>query len=223
MKTMSSKLCCLRGVPPLLAALGFFHSFFTSARAAEEVANGRPPNILLAIADDWGFPDAGAYGNRVVKTPTFNRLAREGVLFTHAFVSSPSCTPSRGALLTGQHFWRLGHGANLWSTLPADLTTYTDLLEAKGYHVGFTRKGWGPGELGERKRNPAGKEFKDFAEFLRRRPDGKPFCFWFGSLDPHRPYDLGSGEQSGIDLAKIDVPAALPDVASTLRRGRLLF
>lgn len=212
MKTISLKQCCLRAVAPLLAALGLFHSFCASAQAAEGAANGRPPNILLAIADDWGFPDAGAYGNGVVKTPTFDRLAREGVLFTHAFVSSPSCTPSRGALLTGQHFWRLGHGANLWSTLPANLPTYTDLLEAEGYYVGFTRKGWGPGKLGERKRNPAGEKFNDFAEFLRRRPEGKPFCFWFGSLDPHRPYDLGSGEQSGIDLAKIDLPAALPDV-----------
>lgn len=180
---------------------------------AGEQAAGRPkPNILLAIADDWGFPDAGAYGNGVVKTPTFDRLAREGVLFRHAFVSSPSCTPSRGALLTGQHFWRLGHGANLWSTLPANLPTYTDVLEAEGYHVGFTRKGWGPGKLGERKRNPAGEQFDNFAEFLRRRPNGKPFCFWFGSVDPHRPYDLGSGEQSGIDLDEIDVPAALPDM-----------
>lgn len=59
------------------------------------------PNLVLAIADDWGWPHAGAYGDRVLKTPTFDRLAREGVLFTHAFVSSPSCTPSRGALITG--------------------------------------------------------------------------------------------------------------------------
>jgi N-sulfoglucosamine sulfohydrolase len=213
MPTRSTKRSRLSAAAPLLATLSLFHCLAAaSENATPAAATSRRPNILLAIADDWGFPDAGAYGNGVVKTPTFDRLAREGVLFTHAFVSSPSCTPSRGALLTGQHFWRLGHGANLWSTLPADLPTYTDLLEAAGYHVGFTRKGWGPGKLGERTRNPAGDQFKDFAEFLRRRPNGKPFCFWFGSVDPHRPYDLGSGEHSGIDLAKIDVPGALPDV-----------
>lgn len=181
---------------------------------AAEGASGRP-NILLAIADDWGFPHASCYGDPVVKTPTFDRLAREGALCRHAFVSSPSCTPSRGALLCGQHFWRLREGANLWVTLPADIPVYPDLLEAAGYFVGYTRKGWGPGKLGDRRRNPAGKQFKDFAAFLDERPQGKPFCFWFGSLDPHRPYAPGSGVADGIDPAKIKLPAALPDAAET--------
>lgn len=179
------------------------------------VAAERRPNILLAIADDWGYPHASCYGDPVVKTPTFDRLAREGVLFKHAFVSSPSCTPSRGALLSGQHFWRLRQGANLWVTLPADIPVYPDLLEAAGYSVGYTRKGWGPGKLGERTRNPAGPQFKDFAAFLDERPKEKPFCFWFGSVDPHRPYEPGSGAASGIDPAKIKLPAALPDAAET--------
>ena len=65
------------------------------------------PNILFAIADDWSWPHAGAYGDTVVRTPTFDRLAREGTLFHHVYVSSPSCTPSRGAILTGQWHWRL--------------------------------------------------------------------------------------------------------------------
>ena len=55
------------------------------------------PNILFAIADDWGV-HAGAYGDNVVKTPTFDRLAREGILFEHAYISSPSCAPSRAAI-----------------------------------------------------------------------------------------------------------------------------
>ncbi len=62
------------------------------------------PNILFCIADDWGWPHAGAYGDPVVKTPAFDRLAREGVLFDHAFVASPSCTPSRNTILTRQMF-----------------------------------------------------------------------------------------------------------------------
>jgi len=173
------------------------------------------PNILLAIADDWGYPHASCYGDPVVKTPTFDRVAREGVLFTNAFVSSPSCTPSRGALLTGQHFWRLREGADLWVTLPADIPTYPDLLEQAGYFVGHTRKGWGPGKLGDRKRNPAGPQFNDFENFLAQRPKDKPFCFWFGSIDPHRPYEPGSGKASGIDLDRIKLPAALPDAPET--------
>ena len=79
--------------------------------AAHDVQAGPDrPNILLAIADDWSWPHAGAYGDAVVATPTFDRLAREGVLFQHAYVSAPSCTASRGALLTGQWHWRLRRG-----------------------------------------------------------------------------------------------------------------
>ncbi len=169
------------------------------------------PNILLFIADDWGWPHAGAYGDSVVATPHFDRLAREGVLFENAFVSSPSCTPSRAALLTGQSFWRLGAGANLYGSLPPEHPVYTDVLEADGYVVGYARKGWAPGELGERPRNPAGPEFDSFESFLARRPDGQPFCFWFGTHDPHRVYDEGSGARSGIPLEKIRVPAIFPD------------
>ena len=69
------------------------------------------PNIMFCIADDWGWPHAGVYGDSVVKTPLFDRIAKEGVFFEHAYVSSPSCTPSRNAILTGQYHWRLGEGA----------------------------------------------------------------------------------------------------------------
>ena len=68
---------------------------------------------MLAIADDWSFGHAGAYGDRTVRTPNFDRVAREGALFTHAFTASPSCTPSRAALLTGQAIHRLDDSGNL--------------------------------------------------------------------------------------------------------------
>ncbi len=171
------------------------------------------PNILFAMADDWGYPHASAYGTPVVETPTFDRLAEEGALFTRAFVSSPSCTPCRSSVLTGQDFWRLEEGANLWSTLPEKFPVYPTLLEQAGYHVGYTGKGWGPGRVGAggRKRNPAGPRYGSFKEFLEKRPDEKPFCFWFGSHHPHRGYDRGSGKASGMDLSAIELPAAFPD------------
>ncbi|MHC4867115.1 MAG: sulfatase-like hydrolase/transferase [Planctomycetota bacterium] len=103
------------------------------------------PNILFAIADDWSWPHAGIAGDKVVKTATFDRVAGEGVLFTNAFVSAPSCTPSRGAILTGQYHWRLEDGGNLFGTLPAKFPVYTDMLEQAGYHVGYQKKGWSPG------------------------------------------------------------------------------
>jgi arylsulfatase A-like enzyme len=184
-------------------------------------AQTRParPNILLAIADDWSWPHAGAYGDPTVKTPVFDRVAREGVLFTRAFAAAPSCTPSRAALLTGRYPHQLEEGGVLHGFLPGKFPVYTDLLEQAGYYVGYTRKGWGPGrfEPGGRTRNPAGPAFGDFEAFLRGRPAGQPFVFWFGSQDPHRPYEEGSGAASGIDLTSIRVPPFLPDTPQVRR------
>ncbi len=171
------------------------------------------PNILFCLADDWAFPHAGIYGDHVVKTPIFDRVAREGVLFTHAFSAAPSCTPSRAAILTGQAPHRLAEGGNLWGFLPPRFAVFPDMLERAGYIVGFTRKGWGPGDFkaGGREHNPAGPQFKSFADFLKTVPADKPFYFWFGSQDPHRPYAKDSGAKSGMHAENVNVPAIWPD------------
>lgn len=186
-----------------------------SAPAAERRPTESRPNLLLCIADDWAWPHAGAYGDPVVRTPTFDRVAREGALFTHAFSAAPSCTPSRAAILTGRFPHQLETGANLYGPLPAKFPVYPDLLEAAGYVVGLTGKGWGPGEFaaGGRTRNPAGPRFRSFEDFLKTVPPDKPFCFWFGSADPHRPYEPGSGAASGLRAEAVRVPPYLPDVA----------
>jgi len=202
--------------------LAFLLAGWASAQEDPAARPDRRPNVLLAIADDWGWPHAGAYGDRVLKTPTFDRLARDGVRFNFAYVTAPSCTASRGGLLTGQAIHRLEEGANLWSILPAKLAVYPDLLEQAGYAVGCTGKGWGPGTLqgSGRKRNPAGPQFKGFEAFLKTVPEGKPFCFWYGSFDPHRPYERDSGQRSGMKPEEVDVPPFLPDTP-TLRRDLL--
>lgn len=182
--------------------------------AAQDKPDDARPSILFCIADDWGYGHAGAYGDKVVKTPTFDRVAAEGVLFTRSFCASPSCTPSRAAILAGQDIWRLEESGNLWSTLQkAKFEVFPDLLEMAGYVVGLTRKGWGPGDFktGGFARNPAGPAFKGFAEFWKTVPKGKPFCYWFGSFDPHRPYEKGSGAQSGMKPEEVAVPPFLPD------------
>jgi arylsulfatase A-like enzyme len=176
-----------------------------------------PPNILVVIGDDWSYPHAGILGDKVVQTPTFDRIAREGVLFRNAFVAAPSCTPSRASLLTGRAVHQLEEGGNLWSFLPSKFTAYPDRLEAAGYTVGFTRKGWGPGDFkaGGRTRNPAGEQFASFADFYKQAPKDRPFAFWFGSQDPHRPYEEGTGARSGMKLADVTVPGFLPDTPET--------
>jgi len=184
-----------------------------SALQAIGQQRSKRPNILFAIADDHSYLHTSSAGYKSVSTPNIDRIGQTGVRFTHSFCSSPSCTPSRGAILTGQHFWRLEEGGNLWSRLSKKFIGYPDLLEAAGYHVGLQGKGWGPGNLeaAGRTRNPAGANFAGFGAFLESRPKDKPFCFWFGSTDPHRPYDKGSALKAGFRLEDIEVPTWLPD------------
>src|SRR4051794_27252150 len=101
----------------------------TTAIAAPAILRGageKRPNILFCIADDWSWPFATREGNRTVNTKTFDRIAHEGVLFRHAYAVAPTCTASRGAILTGQWFARLEQGANLHGSLPAKFDVYPD-------------------------------------------------------------------------------------------------
>jgi hypothetical protein len=77
------------------------------------------PNVLLIIADDMSFAHTSFAGDPVIKTPAFDRIAREGVFFTNAHTIAASCTPSRASLLTGRPIWQLEQGAQLHGTLPA--------------------------------------------------------------------------------------------------------
>jgi N-sulfoglucosamine sulfohydrolase len=193
----------------LVAGVALFLPFTV---AAAEAPSARP-NILFCIADDWSWPHAGAYGDRTVKTPAFDRVARDGALFQNAFCASPSCSPSRAAMLTGRAVHQLDEGGNLWGFLPSRFETFPDALERAGYAIGHTGKGWGPGnfQAGGRTRNPAGPRFNSLERFLEQKPNGKPFCFWFGSQDPHRPYDRGAGVRSGLKTNDVRVPPFWPD------------
>lgn len=213
-------------------ALGFVIILSTLLGCAwAEPAQLKRPNILLAIADDWSWPYAGSYGSKFVKTPAFDRIAREGILFNRAFSASPGCSPSRAALLTGRNTWELEHAGTHASSFPAKLQVYPDLLEKAGYYVGFTGKGWGPGDwkAGGRERNPAGPEHSElrltppakginaidyaanFKAFLSKKPAGQPFCFWYGGHEPHRNYEKGTGLKHGKRPEDADIPPFLPD------------
>jgi arylsulfatase A-like enzyme len=111
------------------------------------------PNILFVFADDWGR-QASVYAkldgpgtiNDVARTPNFDRVASEGVLFRNAFVNAPSCTPCRSALLSGQYFWRTGRGAILQGGVWDDqIPSWPLLLRDAGYHIGKSWKVWSPG------------------------------------------------------------------------------
>ncbi|MBI3471953.1 MAG: sulfatase [Candidatus Solibacter usitatus] len=199
------------------------------------------PNILFAIADDQSWLHTGAAGSKLVQTPAFDRVAREGVMFTHSFCAAPSCTPSRSTILTGRHIWQVEEGGVLHGAMPSKFPLFPHLLEDAGYHTGFTGKSWGPGnwQAGGLKRHPCGKEYNqrsmagpipkgisntdysaNFQDFLAARPAGSPFCFWFGSREPHRVYEEGLGLKSGKKLEDAAPPPFWPDVPEV--RGDIL-
>jgi N-sulfoglucosamine sulfohydrolase len=202
--------------------------------AIEQPANLRDrPNILFAISDDQSWIHTSASGCKSINTPNFDRVAREGILFNNSFTGSPGCTPSRSSILTGRYPWQLEQAGTHASSFPKKYVVYPDLLESDGYFVGFTGKGWGPGkfEASGRTRNPAGPEFNsiksktvpakgianydyaaNFEAFMKAKPDGKPFCFWYGGKEPHRSFEKGSGVAAGKKLAEAPVPSFLPDV-----------
>ncbi len=191
------------------------------------------PNILFAIADDWGL-HAGAYGTRWVKTPAFDRVAREGVLFENAYTPMAKCAPSRAIVLTGRHLWQNEEAGNHMPVFPAKLKSWPEVLVEKGWHMGITGKGWGPGIANDATGKPraiTGKRFDqrkaeppanamgntdyaaNFTDFLDAAPKGAPWCFWYGSTEPHRAYEFQVGvTKGGKKLSDIDrVPAYWPD------------
>ncbi len=188
------------------------------------------PNILFAIADDASH--MSAYGHKFVNTPNFDKVAREGILFLNAFTTNPKCSPSRASILTGRHTWNLEEACCHYGIFSSKFKVYPDILEEAGYFVGYTGKGWAPGdwERGGFKRNPAGNEFnekklippentginsKDYAanfeDFLSKRSKDQPFCFWYGCHEPHRKYKEGEGLRAGKKLEDVQVPSYLPD------------
>ncbi|MEW5978593.1 MAG: sulfatase [Acidobacteriota bacterium] len=110
------------------------------------------PNFVVIMADDLGYGDLGVYGNRVVRTPNLDRMAREGVYFTNFYAATPTCTPSRAALLTGRYPIRSGlirvlHPREPFG-LPEDEITLAEALKARGYATACIGK-W---HLGDQRR-----------------------------------------------------------------------
>lgn len=144
-----------------------------------------PPNIVFLFSDDQSAADLGCYGNKVVRTPNLDKLAAEGVRFTRAYVASPQCSPSRGALLTGRVPHTTGSARLHVDVLP-EFPSIIEALKKQGYYTAAVRKVHQKG---------IEKQFDfrgDFAAFFDERPKDKPFFLWFGSTDPHRIYKPGA-------------------------------
>jgi arylsulfatase A len=133
---------------------------------------GGPPNVLLIQADDLGYGDLSAYGQTRFQTPALDRLAREGIRFTHYYAGSTVCAPSRTTLMTGRHTghaWIRGNGGMPGGDVPLrpEDVTIAEVLRGAGYRTAVIGK-WGLGQPG-----------------TTGQPDRQGFDYAFGFLD-HR-------------------------------------
>lgn len=202
-----------------------------AAGLSASAQGNKRPNILFAIADDWSWPHAGVYGDPVIQTPGFDRIAEQGCLFSNAFACAPQCSPNRASILLGRHIWQNREAGTHSSYFPKDNPVFTDLLEDSGYVLGSTGKIWGPGNYRDRgwERNPVGPSLnkhrletpptdsissidyaRNFEAFLESKPNDKPFFFWYGAQEPHRGYEWKSYDRDRM-LEKVIVPDFLPD------------
>lgn len=191
------------------------------------------PNILFCILDDASL-HMGAYGYEWSNTPAFDRLAKNGILFTNAFTPNAKCAPSRASVITGRNSWQLEEAANHVNNFPIKFKTFPEVLRENGYRTAKTGKGWGPGDPGiinGEPRNLIGESYNkiktkpwangmstedyasNFDQFLNDGEEDKPWFFWYGAREPHREYEYGSGlKLAGKKLSDIDsVPSFWPD------------
>lgn len=191
------------------------------------------PNILFCIMDD-ASPHMSAYGYDWIKTPAFDRLAENGILFKNAYTPNAKCAPSRSSVLTGRNSWQLEEAANHVNNFPEKFKTFPEVLREIGYATAKTGKGWGPGDPGKidgEERLLIGRSYNEvktkpwangmsnedyaanFDRFLNDINEDEPWFFWYGAREPHRRYEYGSAQKvKGKKITEIDsVPSFWPD------------
>jgi N-sulfoglucosamine sulfohydrolase len=213
----------MKYILPMIAALQLAPM---AALQAADVQYQRP-NILFVIADDASPHFGQANGCTWVKTPNIDRLARNGLVFDNTYTPTAKCTPSRSAILTGRNPWQLEEAANHQSQFPVKFMAFSEALSKSGIRVAGQGKIWGPGSALTADGKPRTFGFNDdgkgknFETFLKTRPAGTPFFYWFGSHKPHRAYKKDSGIAAGKKTSDIDrVPIIWPD-NETVRRDML--
>ena len=185
------------------------------------LAHGRAPNFVILIADDLGWNDLGAYGNRQVHTPNIDRLAAGGLRFDNAFLTTSSCSASRASILTGKYPHSNGL-VHLHQPLSPQETTLGLLLRHVGYHTEAVGK-WGIGGAVKGQFSRIIEEKTDssterWIERLQQRPKDAPFFFWLASRDPHPPHRESIDSVAyTYDPDTLEIPAGLVDGPGTRR------
>jgi arylsulfatase A-like enzyme len=192
----------------------------TFTKVAAQKSKALNPNIVLIIGDDIGADDIGCYGNQQVKTPIIDKIAREGLRFTNAFLTTSSCSPSRCSIISGRYPHNSG-AAELHTPLPPEVSIFPELLKNAGYYTAQAGK-WHMGEYAKRGFDVAYDKSKDngdggeemWVKTLQQRPKQKPFFMWLASYDAHRPWGQNSfaGTNSSDNLL---LPPYLADAENT--------
>jgi N-sulfoglucosamine sulfohydrolase len=189
-----------------------------SAAAKSSAAANQRRNVLLYVADDWGMNDAGCYGNASIKTPGVDALAREGVRFTKAFCTTPSCSPSRSVILSGKYNhatgqYGLAHAAHHFASLNS-VRSLPVMMAEGGYRTICSGKFHVEPEAKYHfdKYLPGGAPAKmaDTAREHIAADDKRPFFLYFCPTEPHRPFTRTGSDT--FDPAKVQVPSYLPDI-----------
>ncbi len=182
------------------------------------------PNIIIMIADDLGDGDLGCYGHPTIRTPRIDALARDGLTFGNAFLTTSSCSPSRCSILTGLYPHNTGAG-ELHLPLPDDRTTVAKLLKSSGYHTAAAGK-WhlGPAPRDDfdkiyQRGGPSGCE--EWVKAVRDTPGDRPFFLWLAASDPHRGYAEGALEPPH-SASEVVLPPYMPDTGE-IRRDMALY
>jgi len=176
------------------------------------LAQSSRPNLVVFFSDDHGLLDSTVYGATDVRTPNMRRLAGEGLVFTHAFVASPACAPSRGAMLTGLMPARNGAEAN--HTYPREeLRTLPSYLQELGYDVaafGKVAHGRSAARYGF-DRVDARHDARLVRAYLDERDAARPICLMVGTHSPHVPWP----EEHHYEPAALDLPPTFVDTPET--------
>jgi len=177
--------------------------------AAETFVIDRP-NIMLVIADDQTYLDSGCYGNKEVKTPNIDRLAREGMRFERCFTATAMCAPTRQQLYTGIFPVRNGAYPN-HSRVKDGTKSIVHHLKVLGYRVGLV----GKSHFGPRESFPFERVSADgIAKFIAR-DSRQPYCLFYASHNPHLPWK--SGDADAYDAKKLTIPPYMVDTPETRR------
>ena len=194
------------------ASLGLIACAIPTTACADDPPPNRP-NIVVLISDDHGYLDSTPYGATDVRTPNLQRFAGDGCRFTGMFVASPSCAPSRAALLTGLMPARNGAEANHSRPGP-EIKRLPVSLKGLGYETAAFGKVahykqadlYGFDEV-EQDRHDSDA----VAEFLGRRDADRPLCLFVGTDDPHVPWP----ENDGYDPKSVTLPPTHVDTKAT--------